>query len=130
MPINSVRITRDSYCASDDVDAPHEQTISILSGATLEDVVQAVHRKCQTLMRPDSSQTWVITSKHPIAVVNSKWRKPRMLLRTVRRMEDSLMITGNTAYLHYCLIQNTDPETIYSVMDRLRYPYLRSSNPS
>lgn len=130
MPINSVRITRDSYCASDDVDAPHEQTISILSGATLEDVVHAAHRKCQTLIRPDSSETWVITSKHPIAVVNSKWRKPRMLLRTVRRMEDSLMITGNTAYLHYCLIQNTDPETIYSVMDRLRYPYLRSSNPS
>ena len=130
MPINSVRITLDRFEASGVANTPNEQTVAILSGATLEDVVQAVHRKCQTLMRPDSSETWVITSKHPIAVVNSKWRKPRMLLRTVRRMEDSLMISGNTAYLHYCLIQNTDPETIYSVIDRLRYPYLRSSNPS
>lgn len=130
MPINTVRITLDRFEASGVANTPNEQTVVILSGATLEDVVQAAHRKCKASIRSDSSETWVITSRHPIAVVSSAWSKPRMLLRTVRRMEDSLIVSGNTAYLHYCLIQNTDPETIYSVMDRLRYPYLRNSNPS
>lgn len=130
MQIRSIRITRDSYSASDEADAPHQQEAAILSGTTLEEVVLAAHRKSIDFLRRSESEAWVVTSKHPIAVVCAAWHKPRMLLRTVRRMEDSLIVNEQTACLHYCLIQNIDPETIYNAMDRLRYPYLRSNKPA
>jgi hypothetical protein len=125
MQIKSVRMTRESYCVSDDADAPHAQQVAIFSDATLEDVVRAVHQKAKAFMRHNAREAWVITSKHPIAVVCGTWDKPKMVLRTVRRIEDSVILTGTTAHMHFCLIQDTDPEMLYRAMDRLRYPYLR-----
>jgi len=125
MQIQSVRMTRDSYCASDDADAPHEQRVAIMSDKTLEDVVRVVHQKARAFMRRNSGESWVITSKHPIAVVCGEWEKPKMVLRTVRRIEESVILRGTTAHMHFCFMQEIDPETLYKAMDRLSYPYLR-----
>ena len=123
MQIDSVRITRDSLTPADRLQAPHESVVKTTPHQTVEELILAVFKKLAIPNGGQDAATWVVTSKRPIAVISNQWKQPRILLRTVRRMEDNLLVQGATAYLHLCLYQDSDPDTLHQTLDRLSFPY-------
>ncbi|MFK7789402.1 MAG: hypothetical protein AB8C95_07945 [Phycisphaeraceae bacterium] len=127
MQINSIRVTRDSQSRIDKIKAPHEYVTKISSTQTVEELLFSVYQKLKTADPAYAKATWSITSKRPLAVVSEQWAKPRILLRSVRRVEDTVIVRDNTAYLHFCLHEDADPDAIYRMMDQLSFPYLGES---
>lgn len=127
MQINSVRVTRDSLNPLEQLKAPHAFVASLLSAQTVEELLLKTFQKLKAEDRVYATATWSITSKRPLAVVAAKWGQPRILLRSVRRIQDTVIVQDNTAYLHFCLHDTNDPETLYQTLDRLSFPYLGES---
>ena len=124
MQIDSIRVTRDSLSQADKLNAPHEHVTKAASTATVEELLLGVYQKLKTADPAYAKATWSVTSKRPLAVVSQQWAKPRILLRSVRRLEDTLIVQGKTAYLHFCLHNKADPHALYQMMDQLSFPYL------
>lgn len=127
MQIDSIRITRDSLSRADKLKAPHECVTKVSSTATVEELLLSVYQKLKLADPAYTKATWSVTSKRPLAVVSQQWAKPRILLRSVRRLEDTMIVQGSTAYLHFCLHNDADPDALYQVMDQLSFPYLGES---
>ena len=128
MQIDSVRVTRDSLNRADELKAPHEEVVSVAGKTTVEELLTDVYKKLKATKREFGSATWSITSKRPLAVASDQWGKPRILLRSVRRIEDTVVVQGNTAYLHFCLHPGVDPDTLHQTLDRLSFPYLGATS--
>ena len=127
MQINSVRVTRDSFSAADNLKAPHEYIATINPSSTVEALILAIFRKLPTFDRKYGTATWAITSKRLLAIISNQWDAPRMLLRSVRRMQDMVIIHDNTAYIHFCLYEDSDPDELYQTLDKVSFPYLHES---
>ena len=124
MQIDSVRVTRDSLNRADELKAPHEEVVAVTGKTTVEELLADVYKKLKAANRAYESATWSITSRRPLAVVSDQWDTPRILLRSVRRIEDTVVVQDNTAYLHFCLHPGVDPDTLHQTLDRLSFPYL------
>jgi len=64
-----VFLTRDSVAAGDDVDAPHDMTITVPDGSSIEAIVATVAKSGYLASIRGGKATWVATSKIPLAVV-------------------------------------------------------------
>lgn len=129
MLIESVRVTRDSLGALDQFKAAQPFTARVIAKTTVQELILDVFPKLKAHDSAYASATWSITSNRPLAVVAKAWRAPRILLRSVRRMEDTVMMRDKTAHLHFCLHAEADPETLYKNLDQLSFPHLGESKP-
>ena len=114
-----IRLTRDSVCAGDDVDAPHFDEITVPDDATVEDVVAAI--AASTYLAPISGgkATWSVASKIPIAVIAQQWERPRMICSIPYRFEQLDFRDGVLrCYVNYHA--QRDPDTVVEVLRRLR----------
>jgi hypothetical protein len=73
-----VRVTRDSVCAGDDVEA-HDIVLSLPDSDTLEALVTNVLRMYDLPRIQGGHATWRATSSRPIAVLAQEWTAPRMV---------------------------------------------------
>jgi hypothetical protein len=73
-------IRRDSVSAGDDVDAPHELSLTLASEDTLI-------RVCELLLQAEfpariagGRATWILEAERPLAVIAQQWLEPRFLV--------------------------------------------------
>ena len=74
-----VRLTRDSVCAGDDTDAPHEQAFELPFEASWFAFVQALTQRSKLPSISGGHATWVLHSRVPLAVVAQEWSEPKLL---------------------------------------------------
>lgn len=78
--MNSVRITRDSVCAGDDLDPPHERSLHLDAGEGVRELVEFVAGSGYLASIAGGKATWVaVADGTPVAVVAQQWTGPRML---------------------------------------------------
>jgi hypothetical protein len=114
-----VYVTRTSVCAGDDVDAPHNTTLSLSDDFTLDDIVWAI-QQARYLPNIDGGQaTWSVASGIPIAVMTQQWLEPRMLT-SLDFVKDKLDIVDRTIRVHVNYHAQTDPQIVWKVLRELQ----------
>jgi len=112
-------VTRESVCAGDDVDAPHQITLSVPDKYTLEDIARAIQRAGYLPTIQGGKATWSVVSGVPIAVMAQQWSEPKMLtsLDLVRKELD---LSGSTIRVHVNYHAQIDPDIVYEILWGLR----------
>ena len=72
-------VWRDSVCAGDDCDAPHELKLAV-QDETLRDVVSELLRKGYLASIAGGKATWILQASRPLAVLAQQWEQPRFLV--------------------------------------------------
>jgi hypothetical protein len=92
----TVALTRDSVCAADDIDAPHEKRFSIPVKAALSELYEAVSGQDYLARIAGGDATWVLKiGTENIAVLAQQWRRPMFLLPSttaVRQFADETRV--------------------------------------
>ncbi len=112
-----VLLVRDSVAAGDDVDAPHEMTMIIPDGLSIEDIIRVVAKSGYLASIEGGKATWSVGSKMPLAVVAQEWDEPKMLLRASIGMPQ-LDLVNDRLRLHFTYYAQHDPDTVYDVLRR------------
>ena len=113
-------ITRDSVAAADDVDAPHDRTLSDPSITTVNDILSTVAREYQLPKIVGGKATWVLASGVPLAVFAQEWSEPRPDWRIPSRVED-LDYDGKVVRLHFSYLGQYSPEDVANIVRHLRF---------
>ena len=112
-----VLLVRDSVAAGDDVDAPHEQTMIIPDGLSIENIIRVVAKSGYLASIAGGKATWSVGSKMPLAVVAQEWDEPKMLLQTSIGTAQ-LDLVDNRLRLHFTYYGQHDPDVVYDVLRR------------
>ena len=109
----ALQLTRDSVCAGDDADAPHERSYAVAPGAGWADVLQGI-AACGYLASIAGGQaTWVARVEGtPVAVLAQQWDAPRML----PGQERHAVQVAVRLHFDYCAQQ--DPLAVYAALRR------------
>lgn len=104
-PTLKIRVTRDSVCAADDVDAPNERFVDVHSFTEPEAFIQAVTTAYGMPLIQGGKAAWVVLlNGDKIGVAAQEWNTPRASVRDLQ-FEDS-----NHVFLRYHA--QSDPSTL------------------
>jgi len=115
----TVRVTRESVAAGDDIDAPHERTFALPAGTSLETALATVMSARYLPSISGGLATWSVASGIPLAVIAQQWQAPRMLFG-VSDNPDALDRAPGLLRLHFNYHAQLDPEIVLEVLRRLR----------
>lgn len=111
----SILLWRDSVCAGDDGDAPHELVLEVSCDLSLRDLVNAcLARHYLASIRGDKA-TWILGASRPLAVIAQQWFQPRFLVPPESPVS-SLIDVGSRLHLNFRYCRQLDPD---QVLDRL-----------
>jgi len=77
---SSLVIWRDSVCAGDDGDAPHEWRVPAAPEATVADVAGKLQSARYLASVSGGRATWILQGAGPLAVLAQEWEEPRFLV--------------------------------------------------
>jgi len=104
-----LKLTRESVAMGDDVDAPHEESLKVPSGSTLQALLEAVIRSGY-LPVVRGRATWsVLDGKTPLAVISQEWDAPRYIAAPETRYD------GPSLHLHFDYESQQAPEIVFDV---------------
>lgn len=112
-----VFLVRDSVAAGDDVDAPHEQTMTIPDGLSIEDIITLIAKSGYLASIQGGKATWSVGSKGPLAAVAQQWDAPKMLLQTSFGT-NHLDLVDDRLRLHFTYYAQHDPDVVYDILHR------------
>ncbi len=110
-------LRRDSVAAGDDVDGPHDKTITVPDNSNIEEIVTIVARSGYLASISGGRATWSATSKIPLAVVAQEWDKPRMLPSFPVDLK-RLNWRGGGLRLYFTYYAQLDPNLVYETLRR------------
>lgn len=104
-PTLRIRVTRDSVCAADDVEAPNEKYVEIHSFTEPDAFIQAVTTAYGMPIIQGGRAAWVVLlNGDKIGVVAQEWNAPRATVRELQFRE------SNEVFLRYHA--QTDPRSL------------------
>jgi len=104
-PTLRIRVTRDSVCAGDDVDAPNEKHVEVHSFTDPEAFIHAVTDAYGMPFIQGGRAAWVVLlNGDKIGVVAQEWNAPRASVRELQFQE------SNHVFLRYHA--QSDPNTL------------------
>ena len=114
-------LTRESVCAGDDIDLPHDARHEI-EADKLEDALLWIAR-CGFLPTISGGRaTWSAASNMPIAVFAQQWDSPRILLMQPLEMHRKrFKYDGDFLQIHFNYHMQIDPEIAVEVLRRYRH---------
>ena len=119
-----LRITRDSVCMGDDVDAPHTENRKAPDGSSIAALIEMVwgNRWSQRTKYVPSiaggRATWVIESDVPLAVAAQEWSRPRLLPASAGGAETLLRKDHGVVLFHLRYLAQVDPEATFEDLSR------------
>jgi hypothetical protein len=115
----TAHITRDTVCAGDDIDAPHNRIVTLDEKLGFERLIEQAVKSADLPSISGGQATWCISSAIPLAVIAQQWPGPRMLSRFPPNLKD-LNIEGQILKLHVSYFAQQDPNVVFEVLKRLR----------
>ncbi len=111
-------ITRDSVCAADDLDPPHERRVRIPSGASVAQLVQLAISNADLPTISGGEATWCASSGFPIAVVAQQWTSPRQIPFELPGLSE-FDVSGDVVRFHFTYFAQKAPEEVLDTLKRL-----------
>jgi len=103
-----ILITRDSVCAGDDGDAPHEIRMNFGAISLREAVSQIVAARYLASITGGCA-TWVLVGRVPLAVLAQQWSEPEFLVDPDGPLEDHL---ADPPKLHFRYLAQKEPQEV------------------
>ena len=110
-----LHITRDSVALGDDIDAPHDASLTIHEPRSIPELVAAVIERYPLPRISAGRATWVLMSRVPLAVLAQEWSEPRTFTRPADWSRD-LDWEGKTLRLHIRYLAQKPPDLVYEVL--------------
>jgi len=110
----SLIVWRDSVCAGDDCDAPHELKLTVRDD-TLHDVVNELMRKRYFASVEGGKATWILEASRPLAVVAQQWEQPRFLV-DAEAVVGSYISRGQLPDLRLRYWCQADPDKVFECL--------------
>ena len=121
-----VRLTRDSVCAGDDVDAPHYRELRVPDQTAVEEIVSAIAKAKYLASISGGKATWSIASRIPVAVIAEQWDEPRMLC-SLPCCLDQLDFKNGVLNCHVNYHAQQDPGIVVEVLERVQLTMVEPS---
>lgn len=108
----TINITRDSVCAGDDSDAPHEWALEVDPFSTLGELFEAIARRTPRYLAgiQGGMATWVAEAGEPLAMVCEQHSGARFFLDP--EILVSSAFAGRSG-LHFYYLAQVDPEFVW-----------------
>jgi len=104
-PMLTIRVTRDSVCAGDDVEAPNEKFVEVNSFTEPEAFMHAVTNAYGMPTIEGGKAAWVVLlNGNRIGVIAQEWNAPKVSVRELQFQE------SNHVFLRYHA--QSDPSTL------------------
>jgi hypothetical protein len=114
--VRSLTIWRDSVHPGDDFDAPHETSLPISTGETIESVVTRVASSSYLASIHGGEATWIVYSgRHPLAVVAQQWQAPRFLAAPEQSIT-SVISQDDECHLEFRYWCQADPDLVFECL--------------
>lgn len=121
MQTPALKIWRDSVCAGDDGDAPHELVLHVHDGETLRAVVGRLLAARYLASINSGQATWVLQNGHrsarPLAVIAQQWPQARFLVDADAALSAYLR-PEDVPHLHFRYCCQIDPEQTFECLQR------------
>ena len=112
-------IWRDSVCAGDDCDAPHEIERVLPLAATLAEFTAEFLDKRYLATISGGKATWVLEGRGPLAVYAQQWASPRFLVEPTMPLADAALPDGKPS-LRFRYRTQEDPEIVFQTLNAVR----------
>ncbi|HEY6873051.1 MAG TPA: hypothetical protein VI298_10040 [Geobacteraceae bacterium] len=109
-------VTRDSVCAADDFDPPHEKSFRFSD----EKPMKAVLQELLSVYLPKiagGKATWVAQTDAPLAVVAQEWEEPEMI-KEVATVSD-VFPAGTSPRLYFEYLAQEAPSTVLQKLKKI-----------
>ena len=106
---------RDSVCAGDDCDAPHELSISVPRDVSVLQVAERFGGYLPSIQ--GGKATWILEGRRPLAVFAQQWSEPRFLVAPESPFV-SLVDLDATPHLQFRYWCQVDPERVFDCLRR------------
>ncbi len=112
-----VIVWRDSVCAGDDCDAPHEWKLDAPGNMTLRAFLDACLARRYLASISGGEATWVLESTRPLAVLAQQWAGPRFLAAPESPLL-SLVDPAANPHLNFRYRRQADPDQVFESLSR------------
>lgn len=113
----SLVLWRDSVCAGDDGDAPHEWVLGVSRDASLLDLVENCRENRYLASISGGRATWVLEAVRPLAVLAQQWAEPRFLVAPESPIS-SLIDIASRPHLNFRYCCQVDPAQVFADLRR------------
>ncbi len=104
-------IWRDSVCAGDDCDAPHERILHARLDESLDALLGRLLTERYVASISGGQATWVLVGRMPLAVVAQQWAQPRYLVQPSALLA-GLIELNKRPHLNFLYRAQADPEQV------------------
>lgn len=111
----TIRMTRDSVCMADDVDAPHETFMEVQDDLSMAEIIGLISRSGYLASIAGGMASWSVESGRPIAVVAQQWAEPKMLVDSGKDGTAQLKV-GSSLQLHFRYHAQEDPDAVLATL--------------
>jgi hypothetical protein len=113
----SLTVWRDSVCAGDDCDAPHELRVSVRGDISVRQISEEISRRGYLPRIEGGEATWILEGRRPFAVFAQQWSEPRFLVAPESPFV-SLVDLGATPHLQFRYWCQVDPERVFDCLQQ------------
>jgi hypothetical protein len=110
--ISSLIVWRDSVCAGDDCDAPHERALSSSPDMTLRQASALLLDGRYLASISGGAATWILEGKRPLLVCAQQWTEPRFLVSPDSMISDCIR-PRDTPHLRFRYWCQVDPDRVF-----------------
>jgi len=111
----SLSIERDSVCAGDDCDAPHQVSIQVHRESSLAQVLETIQSMTYLARISGGCATWIVEADRPLAVMAQQWTTPRFLIAPDTRIATCRTNDGfcRLFFRYWCQV---DPDRVFDAL--------------
>lgn len=114
-----IKVQRDSVCAGDDINAPHEKIFKVEENWKVVDLLNYILSENYLVKIQGQDATWSVAGPHPIAVISKQWDKPRMIISSDATFEGDFFNLP-IRYFKFSYHLTLDPNVVYKVLKRYK----------
>jgi len=114
--VSSLIVWRDSVCAGDDCEAPHERALSSSADMTLRHAAALLPDGRYLVSISGGEATWILEGKRPLLVCAQQWTEPRFLVSPDTVISDFIR-TRDTPHLQFRYWCQVDPDRVFDCLE-------------
>lgn len=114
-----ISVTRDSVCAGDDADAPHELTLACPRVASIAELVRFIAANSELPSISGGEATWCLSTHRPLAITAQQWTEPRMLVMADLPASRFIDVGASKVRMHWSYFAQENPDVVFRVLSRL-----------
>ena len=110
-----ITIWRDSVCAGDDADAPHEVRLVLPREVSVGSLADRIIERRYLASVAGDRATWILNGRRPLAVFAQQWLQPRFLISPESLLAPLIDLT-TSPHLQFRYWCQVDPDRVFDCL--------------